>query len=146
MIKVFTIGFTGKSAEQFFDLLINAGVKKIIDTRIHNVSQLAGYAKGKDLKYFAREIGKMEYEHRVDYAPTKALLKRYRSKLITWSEYEVEYTRLLDERNILSSTDFKSLHNACFLCSEHMPDQCHRKILAEYLRNHNRKIKIIHLM
>jgi len=146
MIKLFTIGFTEKSAEQFFDLLINAGVKKIIDTRINNVSQLAGYAKGRDLEYFAKKIGHLEYEHRIDYAPTKALLKRYRGKLITWPEYKVEYTRLLDERNILTNTDFQSLHNACLLCSEHMPEQCHRKILAEYLRNHNRKIKIIHLM
>ena len=146
MIKLFTIGFTEKSAEQFFDLLINAGVKKIIDTRIHNVSQLAGYAKGRDLKYFAREIGNMEYEHRVDYAPTKELLHQYRHKEITWPEYEAKYIRLLKERNIIKNTDFKSLQGACLLCSEHMPEQCHRRILAEYLRNHNRKIKIIHLL
>lgn len=145
MIKLFTIGFTGKSAEQFFDLLIRAGVKKIIDTRIHNVSQLAGYAKGKDLKYFAREIGNIEYEHRKDYAPTKVLLKQYRDKVISWPEYEKAYKSLLEERKIKSNTDFETLHEACLLCSEHEPDHCHRRLLAEYFKKANKKIRIIHL-
>jgi uncharacterized protein (DUF488 family) len=88
MIKLYTIGFTGKPAEKFFNLLRDAGVKKIVDTRINNVSQLAGFAKGSDLKFFAKEIGNMSYEHNIDFAPTKELLSRYRDKKMTWIEYE----------------------------------------------------------
>src|SRR5437867_12663150 len=98
MIKLYTIGFTGKSAEKFFNLLRDAGVKKIVDTRINNTSQLSGFAKGSDLKFFAREIGDMAYEHKIDFAPTKELLSRYRDKKISWEEYEVEYLNLLDIR------------------------------------------------
>ena len=145
MIKLFTIGFTGKSAEQFFDLLIQAGVKKIIDTRIHNVSQLTGFTKGADLKYFAGQIGNIEYEHIKDYAPTKVLLKQYRDKKISWPEYEKAYKRLLEERKIKSNTDFQALHEACLLCSEHEPEHCHRRLLAEYFKKANKKIRIIHL-
>jgi uncharacterized protein (DUF488 family) len=145
MIKLFTIGFTGKSAEQFFDLLMRAGVKKIIDTRINNVSQLAGFSRGTDLKYFARQIGNIGYEHRTDYAPTKELLKEYRDKKISWPEYEKAYVRLLKERKVKSNTDMNGLHEACLLCSEHDPNQCHRRLLAEYFRKANKKIRIIHL-
>jgi len=144
--KLYTIGFTGKSAETFFELLIKAGVTKIIDTRINNVSQLAGFAKGSDLKYFCRQIGNIDYEHNVDYAPTKELLSAYRDKEITWPEYEVKYLSLLKERDILSTTKVKSLHQACLLCSEHEPDQCHRKLLADYLQKAHTSLEIIHLM
>jgi uncharacterized protein (DUF488 family) len=76
MIKLYTIGFTGKSAEKFFTLLRNSQVKKIVDTRINNKSQLSGFAKGQDLEFFAREIGDISYEHIIDFAPTKELLSR----------------------------------------------------------------------
>lgn len=145
MIKLFTIGYTEKSAEQFFDLLLQAGVKKIIDTRINNVSQLAGFAKERDLKYFARQIGNIAYEHRKDFAPTRELLKQYRGKKISWPEYEKAYKGLLEERKIKSNTDFETLHEACLLCSEHEPDHCHRRLLAEYFKKANKKIRIIHL-
>ncbi len=146
MIKLYTIGFTGKPAEKFFDLLRDAGVNKIIDTRINNVSQLAGFAKGSDLKFFANEIGKMSYEHNIDFAPTKELLSRYREKEMSWVEYETAYLNLLDLRKVAQKTDVEKLHKNCLLCSEHTPEKCHRRLLAEYLKHVNREIEIIHLI
>ena len=146
MIKLYTIGFTGKPAEKFFNLVINAGVKKIVDTRINNVSQLAGFAKGADLKFFAKEIGNIAYEHNVDFAPTKELLTRYRNKKMTWQEYEIAYLNLLDMRKIASKTDIEKLHENCLLCSEHTPEKCHRRLLAEYLKHVKKDIEIIHLI
>jgi uncharacterized protein (DUF488 family) len=145
MIKLYTIGFTGKPAEKFFNLLKISEVKKIIDTRINNVSQLAGFAKGADLKFFAKEIGHMSYEHNIDFAPTKELLSRYRDKKMTWPEYEIEYLNLLDIRKVAQKTDIEKLHENCLLCSEHTPEKCHRRLLAEYLQHVKSDIQIIHL-
>ncbi len=145
MIKLYTIGFTGKPAEKFFNLLRNSGVKNVVDTRINNVSQLSGFAKGADLKFFVKEIGGMTYEHNIDFAPTKELLARYRDKAMTWQEYEVEYLNLLDMRKIAQKTDIEKLHENCLLCSEHTPEKCHRRLLAEYLQHVKNDIQIIHL-
>ena len=146
MIKLYTIGFTGKSAENFFNLLRNNSVKKIVDTRINNVSQLAGYAKGSDLKFFAEEIGHIGYVHNTDLAPTKELLSKYRDKKMTWEEYEVEYLNLLDLRKIAQKINIDLLHENCLLCSEHTPEKCHRRLLAEYLKQTRSDIEIIHLI
>jgi uncharacterized protein (DUF488 family) len=146
MIKLFTIGFTGKSAETFFNLLRNNRVKKIVDTRINNVSQLAGYAKGSDLKFFAATIGHISYEHNTDLAPTKELLSKYRDKKMTWGEYEIEYLNLLDIRKITQKINVDLLHENCLLCSEHTPEKCHRRLLAEYLKHVRNDIEIIHLI
>jgi uncharacterized protein (DUF488 family) len=146
MIKLFTIGFTGKSAENFFNLLRNNDVKKIVDTRINNVSQLAGFAKAPDLKFFANAIGKMSYDHNIDFAPTKELLSGYRNKKISWQEYEIEYLNLLDMRNVAKKTNIDLLHENCLLCSEHTPEKCHRRLLAEYLKHVRNDIEIIHLV
>jgi uncharacterized protein (DUF488 family) len=145
MIKLYTIGFTGKPAEKFFSLLTNSGVIKVVDTRINNVSQLAGFAKGSDLKFFVKKIGDMDYEHKIDFAPTKELLTRYRDKQITWPEYETEYLNLLDMRKVSQKTDIEKLHENCLLCSEHTPEKCHRRLLAEYLKHVRSDIQIIHL-
>ncbi len=146
MIKLFTIGFTGKSAEGFFDLLKNADVSKIVDTRINNVSQLSGFAKGADLKFFAKEIGDMSYVHNVDFAPTKELLADYRNKKMNWKEYEDAYLNLLDMRKIIQKVNVEDLHQNCLLCSEHTPEKCHRRLLAEYLKNVRNDIEITHLI
>lgn len=145
MIKLYTIGFTGKPAESFFDLLNKSEINKIIDTRINNVSQLSGFAKGADLKFFANKIGGMSYEHNIDLAPTKDLLANYRDKKITWSQYEIEYLNLLDIRKIGKKIEIDKLHKNCLLCSEHTPEKCHRRLLAEYLRHINSDVEIIHL-
>jgi uncharacterized protein (DUF488 family) len=146
MIKLYTIGFTGKSAATFFTLLKDHGVKKIVDTRINNVSQLAGFAKGSDLSFFAKEIGNMSYEHNIDLAPTKELLTGYRDKKMTWENYEQEYLNLLDMRQIVKKVDIEKLHENCLLCSEHTPEKCHRRLLAEYLQAVRTDIEIIHLV
>ncbi|HZW40101.1 MAG TPA: DUF488 domain-containing protein [Ignavibacteriaceae bacterium] len=145
MIKLFTIGFTGKSAEKFFGILKRAGVKKIIDIRISNSSQLAGFTKGNDLKYFAKEIANISYEHNLDYAPTKELMHSYREKEITQDKWEVEYLKLLKERKILKDIDYKHFNNAVLLCSEEKAEHCHRNLLAQYLKKNNKEIEIIHL-
>ena len=146
MIKLYTIGFTEKTAEIFFTLLQKAGIKKILDVRINNISQLAGFAKGKDLAYFAKTIIDADYEHNTDLAPTKELLKDYRDNKISWIQYEKEYIDILNKRNILKKLDFNQLDGVCLLCSEHNPDMCHRRLLAEYLQKANVEIDIIHLI
>lgn len=146
MIKLFTIGFTGKPAEKFFSLLQNAQVKKIVDTRINNTSQLSGFAKGADLKFFAKTIDNIAYEHNIDFAPTKELLTKYRSKKITWDEYAIEYLDLLDVRSIAQKINIEKLHENCLLCSEHTPEKCHRRLLAEYLQQVRNDVEIIHLI
>lgn len=145
MLKLYTIGFAGKSAEFFFNLLKKSEVKKIVDTRINNISQLSGFAKGADLKFFAKEIGNINYEHNIDFAPTKELFSRYKEKKMTWREYEIAYLNLLDIRKVSQKTDIEKLHENCLLCSEHKPEKCHRRLLAEYLRHVKGNVQIIHL-
>ncbi len=146
MINLLTIGFTKKPAETFFKLLKDSGVKKLVDTRINNVSQLSGFAKGSDLQFFSREIGNISYDHNLDFAPTKELLSLYRSKKLTWNEYETEYLNLLDIRKIAQKINVENLHKNCLLCSEHKPDKCHRRLLAEYLKQVRNDIQITHLI
>lgn len=146
MINLFTIGFTKKPAETFFKLLKDSGVKQLVDTRINNVSQLSGFAKGSDLRFFAREIGNMSYHHNIDFAPTKELLSLYRTKKLAWNDYETEYLNLLDIRKIAQKINVENLHQNCLLCSEHKPDKCHRRLLAEYLKQVRNDIQIIHLI
>ncbi|HMG05298.1 MAG TPA: DUF488 domain-containing protein [Chthoniobacterales bacterium] len=145
MITLYTIGFTEKSAEKFFSLLETHGVTKVVDTRISNASQLAGFAKGKDLAFFARRIGNMDYGHELAFAPTKELLDRYRAKQMTWDEYATAYVNLLDMRQIAKHVHIEDLHQNCLLCSEHSPEKCHRRLLAEYLRSKEPDLQIIHL-
>jgi uncharacterized protein (DUF488 family) len=146
VIQLYTIGFTNKSAQQFFKLLKEGSVTKIVDTRISNASQLAGFAKGQDLAFFAEAVGGMGYEHNLDFAPTKDLLDQYRGKKISWETYAIEYLNLLDRRKIAQKTDIESLHRHCLLCSEHGPEHCHRRLLAEYFQALRKDVEIVHLM
>lgn len=146
MIDLYTIGFTNKSAEQFFCLLRDNHVNVLVDTRVNNVSQLAGFAKGNDLKFFARKVGGMDYTHRLDFAPTKELLTRYRANQLTWADYEIEYLNLLDIRQVGLHININELHQNCLLCSEHTPEHCHRRLLAEYLQHRFRGVQIHHLI
>ena len=99
-VNLFTIGFTQKKAEQFFETLIKAGIKRVIDTRLNNVSQLAGFAKKSDLQYFLQKIGGIEYIHILDLAPTKDILDAYKKKEITWDSYEHKFNQLITQRQI----------------------------------------------
>lgn len=146
MIKLYTIGFTGKNASQFFGLLRNNGVSTVIDTRISNASQLAGYAKGSDLPFFLKEIGGIGYAHNLDFAPTKELLDLYRGKKMNWKEYEDAYLNLIDMRKVGDKIRPESLHQHCLLCSEHGPEKCHRRLLAEYFQHRFNDVEIVHLV
>ena len=147
MITLYTIGFTKKSAEQFFGLLRGNGVKQLVDVRINNTSQLAGFAKGKDLEFFTNEICHIPYKHIVDFAPTKELLDHWHKNEVTWMEYVEIYTKMLKDREIVKKYGVKSFDGACFLCSEDTPKQCHRRLLAEYLQEHSKeKVRIVHLI
>jgi uncharacterized protein (DUF488 family) len=145
MIELYTIGFTKKNAQKFFGLLTDNHVKEIIDTRINNTSQLSGFAKADDLRFFAKTVGNINYSHNIDFAPTKELLEKYRKKNLSWEEYEVAYLNLLDMRHIARKVEVEHLHKNCLLCSEHSPEKCHRRLLAEYLQHINSNIKVIHL-
>lgn len=145
MIKVYTIGFTQKNAKEFFNLLVSNSVKSLVDTRISNNSQLAGFAKSEDLAFFSQKIGNMHYSHNIDLAPTKDLLTKFRKKEISWDDYEIEYLNLLDIRKISSKINYEDLNDSCFLCSEHTPEHCHRRLLVEYLQKVDSNIEIKHL-
>ena len=147
MITLYTIGFTKKNAKQFFGLLKNAGVRKLVDIRINNSSQLAGFAKGTDLEFFMKEICDAEYEHITDLAPTKELLKDYQNKVIDWNGYTVVFNNLLKQRHIAERFPVEEFDHCCFLCTEDTPEMCHRRLVAEYLKaqNSDKEIRIIHL-
>lgn len=145
MIKLYTIGFTKKTANQFFELLIKHQVSKLVDIRINNVSQLAGFAKGTDLEYFVNQILKIPYIHIKDFAPTKELLKDYQGGKINWLEYQKIYNQLIEKRNIILKYNINQFNNACFLCSEELPNECHRRLLVEYFKEKIGDIEIVHL-
>ena len=147
MITLYTIGFTKKSAERFFSLLKENEVKRLVDVRISNGSQLAGFAKGKDLEFFVNEICHIPYVHITDFAPTKELLDQWHKQEVTWEEYVEIYTEMLKDRNILKNHGIKQFDGSCFLCSEDTPEQCHRRLLAEYMKKHSKEdVKIVHLI
>ena len=148
-MKLYTIGFTKKNAEQFFSLLEKSQITTLLDIRLNNVSQLAGYKKRDDLCFFLKKILNVKYIHSIKLAPTKQILDDFKSNKISWEKYEIEYYKLLEERNIKSLfptiVDFNK-DTICFLCSEEKPTHCHRRLLAEYLkRNLSQNIEIIHL-
>jgi uncharacterized protein (DUF488 family) len=141
-IKVFTIGFTKKSARQFFEALRKAGVRKVVDIRLNNASQLAGFTKKEDLAYFLEAIG---YEHRPELAPTKEILDGYKKKNLTWQTYEERFAQLLAERGVETVLVPADLNHACLLCSEPRADKCHRRLVAEYLQGKWQQVEARHL-
>lgn len=131
---LYTVGFTGKSAEEFFTLLKQAGIKILLDIRLNNVSQLAGFTKGKDLAYFVKEILAGQYYHMTDLAPTKELLKKYQADE-NWQSYEKEFLALLERRNVESKIKPELFKGpTVLLCSEKAAEKCHRRLTAEYLQ------------
>ncbi|NEO54629.1 MAG: DUF488 domain-containing protein [Okeania sp. SIO3B5] len=144
-MEIFTIGFTKKTAQEFFENLKESKVKCVIDTRVNNVSQLAGFAKKKDLEYFLKVICNIEYIHILDLAPTKELLDDYKKKRITWDIYEQKFNHLISEREIEKKVSPQLLDGGCLLCSEAKPHYCHRRLVAEYLNKQWGNIKVCHL-
>jgi uncharacterized protein (DUF488 family) len=144
-VKVFTMGFTKKKAEAFFTRLMRAGVKRVIDIRLNNVSQLAGFAKRDDLRYFLQAIGGIDYMHRLDLAPTQEILDAFKKNKGSWPAYERDFLALLSARGVEKAITPDLLHEACLLCSEERPAQCHRRLVAEYLRSKCSSMEIVHL-
>lgn len=133
-MKVSTIGFTEKKAERFFSLIKLSGSRRLLDVRLNNVSQLAGFAKKDDLKYFLSEICNVEYFHLSELAPTKAILQPYQKKEISWEQYSDRFLNLLAQRHVERTLSKELLEDSCLLCSEHLPHQCHRRLVVEYLQ------------
>lgn len=144
-MKIFTIGFTKKTAEEFFSKLAESGAKRIIDIRLNNVSQLAGFAKRNDLQYFLRELCGIEYVHLPALAPTQEMLEMYKKKKGDWSVYEREFVDLMKTREIENSISPEVVAEGCLLCSEATPQHCHRRLVAEYLKERWGNIDIIHI-
>jgi uncharacterized protein (DUF488 family) len=144
-IQLFTIGFTAKSAEQFFRALADAGVKRVVDVRLNNTSQLAGFTKRDDLRFFLREVAGIEYVHVPELAPSQALFDAYKKGGKSWRDYEREFTRLIASRGIEKSFSREQADGSCLLCSEPRPHQCHRRLVAEYLERAWGDVKTRHL-
>lgn len=140
---IYTIGFTQKTAEKFFCTLLENKVDLVIDIRLNNTSQLAGFAKFPDIQFFLKKIGSINYIHDPFFAPTDELLKNYKNKKMSWQEYEAIFEKIMTERDIKKYIEDKyakySNQNICLLCSEPTEKQCHRRLVAEYFR------KIFHL-
>lgn len=145
-MEIYTIGFTQWSAEGFFGALTNAGVRRLVDVRLHNTSQLAGFAKRDDLVFFLRELASAEYVHEPLLAPTAELLDAYKKKRISWDEYAEVFGRLLVERQIETAVPRELFEEpAALLCSEHGPERCHRRLVVEYLAAHWGDVEAVHL-
>lgn len=144
-MRLYTLGFTKKSAESFFELLRGSGAARVIDVRLNNVSQLAGFTKRDDLAYFLKQVCGMDYEHMPDLGPTQELLKAYRDGAVSWEDYETRFLALMAERRIEELPIRAIMDNACLLCTEETPDQCHRRLVAEYLQGKWGDVEIVHL-
>jgi uncharacterized protein (DUF488 family) len=131
--KVSTIGFTKTTAERFFERLLTADVRKVVDVRLHNTSQLAGFAKADDLAYFLKKIGGIEYVHQPLLAPTNPMLEAYKKRKGDWRAYEEHFLQLMSERHIEAHFKLQMFDGACLLCSEATPHHCHRRLVCEYL-------------
>lgn len=144
-MRIFTIGFTKKSAEQFFTRLKQPGLVRLVDARLNNVSQLAGFTKKNDLKFFLREICNIDYVHLTELAPSQDILDAYKKNGGDWSTYEREFLSLMAARQIEKKVDKELMEGGCLLCSEATPEHCHRRLVAEYLRDKWGGVEIIHL-
>lgn len=144
-IKLFTIGFTKKSAARFFGKLRAAGVARVLDTRLNNNSQLAGFAKKDDLAFFLDAVAGIGYAHLTELAPTADILDAYKKNDGDWAVYEPKYLALLAARRVEDTLDRALFDGGCLLCSEHEPDRCHRRLAAEYLREKWGGVEIVHL-
>ena len=144
-MKIYTIGFTKKSAKKFFEILKGNNIEQVIDIRLNNTSQLAGFTKRNDLEYFLKELCDIDYYHFKFLAPTKEIRDRY-MKSKDWDVYVKEYIELIEDRKVLEKLE-KSFfeRRTCLLCSESSADRCHRRLLAGYLKNHWGDIEVVHL-
>lgn len=132
---VCTIGFTQTTAKRFFERLVSAGVRSVFDVRLHNTSQLAGFAKADDLAYFLKQIGNIEYRHMPILAPEDGMLKEYKKNGGEWSIYERRFLDLMASRKIEDKLSPQLMDGVCLLCSESKPHHCHRRLVCDYLNS-----------
>lgn len=144
-VKIFTIGFTKRQARDFFATVCGSGAKHVVDVRLNNVSQLAGFAKRDDLAYFLEAICGLGYVHCPMLAPSKDILYQYRRGDADWTWYEGSFLSLMKERAIEESVPRDVLADGCLLCSEYDAHYCHRRLVAEYLGEHWGDVEIEHL-
>jgi uncharacterized protein (DUF488 family) len=146
MPTIYTIGHTQKTLERFIRLLQEAGVDAVIDVRLRNTSQLAGFAKRDDLAFLLREGFGIEYEHRAELAPTPEILEAYKAGG-DWPAYEANFLPLLDERSAgtIGQELLTHYRHPCLLCAEPTPDHCHRRLIAEWWAEHLPDVEVIHL-
>ena len=144
-MKVFTIGFTRKSARQFFDTLRKSGARRVVDVRLNNVSQLAGFAKRDDLAFFLQEICGLDYVQIPDLAPTQEMLDEYKKLKGDWATYAKRFLDLMAKRKIEERIPKEVVAEGCLLCSEDKPHHCHRRLVAEYFKQHWGDLDIFHL-
>ncbi len=145
-MTIYTMGFTQKSAEEFFGLIKRNSIDMLVDIRLNNQSQLAGFTKGRDLEYFLKAICGCKYDHMLPYAPTKEILDGYKKGSLSWDEYEVQYNDLISRRGVEETFTkrYSKYNNVLLLCSEPTPECCHRRLLAEYLSN-KLGVKVVHI-
>ena len=147
MNKLYTIGFTQKSAKKFFELLKNNGVQTIIDIRLNNTSQLAGFAKFPDVEFFLEELCTINYIHDIKFAPEEKTLKNYKNKTINWEQYVAEFNNTMKNRHIEEyiQKNYKNYDNICLLCSEPTAEKCHRRLIAEIFQSQYANLQVKHL-
>lgn len=145
--NIYTIGFTKKTAEDFFNILQGNCVELILDIRLNNTSQLSGFTKFPDIKYFLNEIAKIKYIHDTKFSPTKSTLKGYKKKEINWIQYVTEFNYTMQERDIIKyiKGNYMIDKSICLLCSEPTANNCHRSLVAEQFSEAFGDLKIIHL-
>lgn len=145
-MEIYTIGFTQTTAEHFFGRLADAGVRRLLDVRLNNTSQLAGFAKAADLPYFLRELAGAAYEHQPLLAPTREMLDAYKKHKGDWGDYERDFMALMERRHIdeiLDPGDFSQ--PTALLCSEATAEHCHRRLVIEYLASRWKGVRAVHL-
>jgi len=145
-MKLCTIGFTKKTARQFFEILRRAGIKKLVDIRLNNRSQLAGFTKKEDLEYFLQTICGASYHHLPALAPTQDILDDLKKRNGTWSQYEERFQKLMRERGAIEKLEKEFLEEpSCLLCSEATAEHCHRRLVAEAIKRRWPELEIVHL-
>jgi len=145
MSRIYTIGTSEKSLEEFIKLLRENGITEIIDVRRKNDSQLLGFSRMRDLRYIL-DLHNIKYVHALEFAPSENLLKKYR-KSKNWEEYVTEFNSEMQRRNLKETIEkiLNSNENIALLCSEGKPDKCHRRLVAEFLRKFRPELEIVHI-
>lgn len=146
-MRLYTIGFTQKSAERFFGLLRENGVQRLIDIRLHPGGQLAGFTKQTDLRYFLANLVACDYYHLLDLVPSAEILTDYR-KDADWDRYVRRFEALMDERDVPAALDLTlfAARTSCLLCSEATPERCHRRLVADRLAPALGGVSVVHLI